>query len=53
MFDSKKKKYIDYDDGEYRGIRDLEYILERVSEDYENYYKLERVSNAFKDDTGD
>ena len=53
LFDSKKKKYIDYDDEEYRGIRDLEYLLEEVSEDDKDYYKPERISNAFKKDTGD
>ena len=49
----KKKKYIDYDDEEYRGVRDLEYLLEEVSKDDEDYYKPGRVRNAFKNDTGD
>ena len=53
MFDSKKKKYIDYDDGEYRGIRYLEYLLGEVSDVDGDYYKPERVSNAFKNDAGD
>ena len=53
MFDSKKKKYIDYDDEEYKGIRDLEYLLEEVSKDNEGYYKPERVRNAFENDIGD
>ena len=53
LFDSKKKEYIDYDDEEYRGIRDLEYMLEEVNENDEDYYKLERVRNAFRNDTGD
>ena len=53
LFYSKKKKYIDYDDERYRGIRDLEYLLGEVSEDDEDYYKPERVSNAFKNDPGD
>ena len=44
---------MDYDDEEYRGIRDLEYLLEEVSEDDKDYYKPERVRNAFKYDTGE
>ena len=44
---------MDYDDEEYRGIRDLEYLMEEISEDNEDYYKPERVKNAFKNDTGD
>ena len=27
--------------------------MEKVSEEYHDYYKPERVSNAFKNDTGD
>ena len=53
LFDSKKKEYIDYDDEEYKRIRDLEYLLEEVSENDEVYYRPERVRNAFKNDTGD
>ena len=53
MFNSKKDKYIDYDDEEYKGIRDLEYLLEEISEDDEDYYKPERVRNAFENDTED
>ena len=48
----KKKEYIDYDDEEYRGIRDLEYLLENVNENDEDYYKPVRAKNAFKNDTG-
>ena len=44
---------MDYDDEEYRGIRDLEYLMEEISDDNEDYYKPERVKNAFKNDTGD
>ena len=43
---------MDYDDEEYRGIRDLEYLMEEISDDNEDYYKPERVKNAFKNDTG-
>ena len=48
----KKKEYIDYDDEEYRGMRDLEYLLENVNENDEDYYKPVRAKNAFKNDTG-
>ena len=48
MFDSKKKEYIANDDEEYRGIRDLEYLLENVNENDEDCYKPVRVKNAFK-----
>ena len=44
---------MDYDDEEYRGIRDSEYMLEEVNENDEDYYKPERVRNAFRNDTGD
>ena len=44
---------MDYDDEEYRGIRDLEYLIGEIIEDNEDYYKPERVKNAFKNDTGD
>ena len=44
---------MDYDDEEYRGIRDLEHLFGEVNEDDEDYYKPERVRNAFKNDTGD
>ena len=40
-------------DEEYRRIRDLEYLLENVNENDEDYYKPVRVKNAFKNDTGD
>ena len=53
LFDSKKKEYIDYDDEEYRGIGDLEYLLQEVNENDEDYYKPERVRNAFINDSGD
>ena len=48
LFDSKKTNYIDYDDEEeYKGIRDLEYMLEEINEDDGHYYKPERVKNGF------
>ena len=53
LFESKQKNSKDCDDEEYRGIRDLEHLFREVNEDDEDYYKPERVSNAFKNDTGD
>ena len=53
FIDSKKKNYMDYDDEEYRGIRDSEYLMEEINEDNEDYFKPERVKNAFKNDTRD
>ena len=52
LFESQKKNYMDYDDWQYKGIRDLEYLLEEVSEHDNDYYKPERVRNAFKNDSG-
>ena len=52
FFDSKKKNYWDYDDEEYRGTRDVERLFGEVNEDDEDYYKPERVRNAFRNDTG-
>ena len=48
LFDSKKSGYLDDDDEEYRGIRDLEYMFEEASENDEDYYKLEIVRNALR-----
>ena len=46
-FDTKKSGYIDDDDDDDdKGIRDLEYMFEEVSE---HYYKPEIVGDAFKD----
>ena len=53
FIDSKKKNCMDYDDEEYRGIRDSEYLMEEINEDNEDYFKPERVKNAFKNDTRD
>ena len=53
MFDTKKSGYLNDDDEEYKGIRDLEYLLEEVTENDEDYYEHARVKNAFKNDTED
>ena len=53
FFDSEKKNYWDYDDEEYRGIKDLKRLFEEVNEDDEEYYKPERLRNPFRNDTGD
>ena len=37
MFESKKKNYRDYDDEEYRGIRNLKHLFGEVNEDDEDY----------------
>ena len=44
----KKSRYLDDDDKEYKGIRDLEYLFEKINENDEDYYKPERNDNAFK-----
>ena len=54
MFHIKKSGYLhDDDDEEYKGIRDLEHLLEGVNENDEDYYKLERVRNTFKGNNGE
>ena len=53
LFDTKKSGYLDDDDEKYKGIRDLEYMFEEVSENDEDYYKPERVKNAFKGNNGE
>ena len=53
MLDSKKKNYRDYDDEEFGEIRYLECLFGEVNEDDEDYYKPERLRNAFKNDTGE
>ena len=51
LFHTKKGGYLDDDDDEeYKRKRDLEYMLEEVVEYDEDYYKPERVRNAFKSD---
>ena len=40
---------MDYDDEEFRGIRELEYLFVEVTEDDDDdYYKPEKVKNNFK-----
>ena len=48
LFDAKKSGYLDDDDKECKGIRYLEYMFEDVNENDGDYYKPERVNNAFK-----
>ena len=53
FFNTKKSGYLDDEEEECKGIRDLEYLLEDVNEEDEDYYKPERVKNAFKSDNED
>ena len=46
----QKSGYLGGDDGEYKEIRDLEYLLEDVNENDEDSHKPERVKNVFKSD---
>ena len=48
LSDAEKSRYLDDDDKKYKGIRDLEYLLEEINENDEDYYKPERVNNSFK-----
>ena len=52
MSDAEKSRYLDDDDKEYKGIRDLEYLLEEINENDEDYYKPERVNNGLKVNIG-
>ena len=48
LFDTKNSGYLDDDDDEEsKGIRDLEYLLEDVGEEDEDYYKHEIVKKYF------
>ena len=40
----KTKNYYDYDDIEYKGIKDVKYMYDDI---YDDYYKLIRTGNAF------
>ena len=44
---SKLKKYFDYDNIEYRGIRDASNLFDPLID--EDFYKPIRISSAFKD----
>ena len=35
----KKSKYLDDDDDEYKGIKDLEHLFEEINENDDDYYK--------------
>ena len=52
MYDAKKSGCLDDDDKEHKGRRDLEYMLEEVSENDEDYYEPERVNNALRVNIG-
>ena len=43
MFESKKKNYRDYDDEEYRGIRNLKHLSGEVNENDEDYTNLKEL----------
>ena len=43
----KKSGYLDDDDEEYKGIRDLEYLLEEINENDEDCYKPKLVKSSF------
>ena len=47
MFDAKKSKYLDDDDEEYKGIKDLEHLFEEINEN--DYYKPILVGSFKKD----
>ena len=49
LIDSKKSEYLDYDDEEYKGIRDLEYLFEDVNENNDDYYKPILVKSSFNE----
>ena len=34
MTDTKKSNYLDYDDDEYKGIKDLEHLFNEIDDDY-------------------
>ena len=48
MFDAKKSEYLDDDDEEYKGIKDLEYLLEEINENDEDYHKPILVKSSIK-----
>ena len=45
----KKSGYLDDDDEEYKGIRDLEYLFEEINENDEDYYKPILVKSSFNE----
>ena len=50
LYDSKKSSYLDDDDDdEYKGISDLEYLLEEINENDEDYYKPILVKSSFNE----
>ena len=53
MSDSKKSGYLDDDDDddheEYKGLGDLEYLLEEINENDKDYYKPILVKSSFNE----
>ena len=49
MLHIKKSGYLDDDDEEYKGISNLEYLLEEINENDEDYYRPILVNSSFKE----
>ena len=49
LIDVKKSKYLDYDDDEYKGIKDLEHLFEEINED-DKYKRIKDLEHLFEDD---
>ena len=49
LFDVEKSKYLDNDDEEYKGIRDLEHLFEEINENDDDDYKPILVKSSFNE----
>ena len=49
MFDVEKSNYLDDDDEEYKGIKDLEHLFEEINENDNDYYKPILVKSSFNE----
>ena len=49
LFDVKKCKYLDDDDVEYKGIRDLQHLFEEINGNDKDYYKPILVKSSLKE----
>ena len=49
MFEAEKSKYLDDDDYEYKGIKDLEHLFEEINENEDDYYKSILVNSSFNE----